>query len=220
MNQISITDPRLLIVLQEWMRPLESSISTGSKPLDALIQGLLEYDPQEDGDGAAYVAVLRNAIEVEFGVNLSAEDMEQAIDSFRVVSHLETAQRTMYLGQAASLQRMLTTPEPVSKASPFDSKCVYLFRIDSSVTSYKIGVSADPQARAEAIARVAGVNTHLVHTFPAADALEAERLLHERFAEKRLQGEYFDLAPEDVDWLCRIQSYQNGTFLNEWVGRV
>lgn len=104
---------------------------------------------------------------------------------------------------------LVTTGNVPSGQAPI--RYVYLFKVVGTRVMYKIGISHDPVARSSQIARH-GVDVSIVHTFPASDAQQAEKLLHDRFASKRLELEYFDLDPGDVRWICSILSYAGDRF--------
>jgi hypothetical protein len=63
--------------------------------------------------------------------------------------------------------------------------------------AHKIGRSRDPKARRSTVASEFGP-VELVCAIAVADMGEAERLLHQAFDHKRLAGEWFDLAEDDV----------------------
>lgn len=44
----------------------------------------------------------------------------------------------------------------------------------------------------------------LIHSIKVFDQRTVERWLHARFAGKRKRGEWFDLTPEDVEWVCSL----------------
>jgi hypothetical protein len=66
---------------------------------------------------------------------------------------------------------------------------------------YKIGRAKDPHRRSETLAVQLPFPTEMVAHVHSPDykALEAE--LHQRFVDKRLNGEWFDLSDEDVEYI-------------------
>jgi hypothetical protein len=68
---------------------------------------------------------------------------------------------------------------------------------------YKIGKSKDVPSRLRALLQLP-FKTKLIHTIPTSDMVWAENYLHRAFAHRRLNGEWFDLAPHDVDWICGL----------------
>lgn len=68
---------------------------------------------------------------------------------------------------------------------------VYLLRSERG--ECKIGQSINPPKRARAIGTKMPVPVELVGSFPCEDAISAEKALHDAFASRRLNGEWFDL---------------------------
>jgi hypothetical protein len=78
---------------------------------------------------------------------------------------------------------------------------VYLLRYQEL---YKIGKSINVPARVEQIRSAVPFDVQHVHTIAAADPSPLEKHLHERFADKRVRGEWFALDVLDVDELCEM----------------
>jgi hypothetical protein len=68
---------------------------------------------------------------------------------------------------------------------------------------YKIGKTKDIPSRLRSFLQLP-FRTRLVHAIPTSDMVWAENYLHRVFAHCRLNGEWFDLAPADVDWICGL----------------
>lgn len=68
---------------------------------------------------------------------------------------------------------------------------IYLAQIPTE-PGYKIGQSID------VLLRMNQLGATLIHSFPTGNMAETENGLHKKFAHKRLQGEQFDLTPQDV----------------------
>ena len=66
---------------------------------------------------------------------------------------------------------------------------------------YKIGVSADPDKRLEQLSTIPPFDIELLHTIETPDMYALEFALHERFADKRKNGERFELCPADVEYI-------------------
>jgi len=65
----------------------------------------------------------------------------------------------------------------------------------------KIGVSADVSKRIEQLATLPPFDIDLLHTIPTDDMYALESTLHERFADKRKNGEWFELDQDDVEYI-------------------
>ncbi len=101
-----------------------------------------------------------------------------------------------------------------SKVNPPEkSGFVYLMQ---SVEGYKIGMSATPKARLSSMKSHAP-SIKLIHTFEADQPLVAEGYLHRRFSDSRISGEWFDLAPEDVERIKGIVRFKGDRFVESEV---
>lgn len=66
---------------------------------------------------------------------------------------------------------------------------------------YKIGLSKNVDKRITKIAPKMPFEVELVHTIETDDMEKAERFLHEKFADKRTKGEWFELDEADMAWI-------------------
>lgn len=95
--------------------------------------------------------------------------------------------------------RKLIAPAPSSGHKPSKPGFVYLL---ISGGRYKIGrTSGRLQVRIAQIQRVTPWHIELVTKIKTKDPQRVEADLHERFAAKRLAGEWFDLTPGDVAYI-------------------
>jgi len=76
---------------------------------------------------------------------------------------------------------------------------IYLIRADNSL--FKIGKTINPEDRFKSLQTLSPVPLALIHTVKTGDTMMLEHELHERFSEKREQGEWFKLEPADVDFI-------------------
>lgn len=72
---------------------------------------------------------------------------------------------------------------------------------------YKIGLSRVPKERCRLLGKELGISVELLHTIKTNDVYGAEAHFHQRFAECRIQGEWFDLAPEQLAWLKGLEEW-------------
>jgi hypothetical protein len=78
---------------------------------------------------------------------------------------------------------------------------VYVIR-DSDVTGYcKIGRSHNLRQRLDTFDTHLPFNVEVVTVIPCRDCVQAETILHRRFADKRRRGEWFELTDADIAWL-------------------
>lgn len=72
---------------------------------------------------------------------------------------------------------------------------------------YKIGRSKDPAQRLQAF-RAGPVEVALIWQKEFRDVAEAERNAHHYFRDRRVRGEWFDLAPEQVEAFIAINALE------------
>jgi len=84
-------------------------------------------------------------------------------------------------------------PAPVR----YDTQQVYLMHC-AATGLYKIGISQHPTKRKRQVELNSGHLVTIIQTWLAEDARAIEAALHKNFAEKRQEGEWFALTPEDV----------------------
>lgn len=77
----------------------------------------------------------------------------------------------------------------------------YVYLIQSSTGAYKIGKTKNPQDRIRTFAIKLPFEVEYVCLIPTTDMAELETRLHQRFADKRVNGEWFNLSPEDVEYI-------------------
>ena len=87
---------------------------------------------------------------------------------------------------------------------------VYLAAADNG--TYKIGLSKEPLRRIEKLGVTLPYALEVAHLFPTDDMYTSENILHERFSDKRLDGEWFELDADDVEL---IKSIENGADLDD-----
>jgi len=78
--------------------------------------------------------------------------------------------------------------------------CVYFFR-HIGLTPIKIGysTSASPLDRFESFKTYAPYGAEILGFIPTTEAKRLEEILHKRYQNKRLNGEWFDITVEDVE---------------------
>lgn len=76
----------------------------------------------------------------------------------------------------------------------------YVYVIEA-LGRFKIGVTGDIQARIKTIQTTSPGELQLICYFETDDAYELEKELHQKFEKKRIQGEWFELTTEDLNYL-------------------
>jgi hypothetical protein len=92
--------------------------------------------------------------------------------------------------QALSEEQRLAAPKRIPQHG-------YVYLLGGG-SYYKIGKAKDPERRTETLAVQLPYPVELLHTIESDDYSRAEGYLHERYAHKRLNGEWFNLSDEDV----------------------
>jgi hypothetical protein len=82
----------------------------------------------------------------------------------------------------------------------------YVYLVKSG-RHYKIGRSNSVGRREYELAIQLPVRAELIHKLATDDPVGIERYWHQRFAEKRANGEWFDLTPQDVSAFRRRRSF-------------
>ncbi len=70
---------------------------------------------------------------------------------------------------------------------------------------YKIGRAKNVDDRLKQLAIQLPWKVEVAHTIPCEDYAAAERELHRRYADRRANGEWFMLTPQDVEWIKGIE---------------
>lgn len=91
------------------------------------------------------------------------------------------------------------------------SKCndrgvIYLLR--SNVGYFKIGKSINLDRRVGQHLRDYPVSLDVIHVIHVMRMTKCETHLLSLFADKRLQGEWFELSPDDVTWICSLGTFE------------
>lgn len=97
--------------------------------------------------------------------------------------------------QLHNIQEPKPPPPPPKKKDTHGF--VYLIK---SGDAYKIGKSKNVSSRVETFSITLPHPVELIHTVEREDYDKAEQELHERFAPKRMNGEWFNLSEEDVEY--------------------
>ena len=81
----------------------------------------------------------------------------------------------------------------------------FVYLLKSNTGHWKIGRATDPNNRLKTFGIQLPFEVEFEHLIPTDNMAEAEQMLHDHFASKRLRGEWFDLSPEDVAYIKAIQ---------------
>lgn len=101
---------------------------------------------------------------------------------------------------------------PVPSADEVAAEAAFIYVLEIAAGGnlfHKIGRASHPLSRAQEHQVSLPFKAVIVLCYLDASVIEEERLLHERFAAKRVRGEWFKLEPDDLRWIAE-RSYLAG----------
>lgn len=90
------------------------------------------------------------------------------------------------------------SPAAPEKPKPKDG---YVYLVQSPTGAYKIGRTMNPQNRLKTFHVKLPFEVDFVALIPTEDSWKLESELHGKFYKKRIRGEWFNLSPEDVEYI-------------------
>jgi hypothetical protein len=103
-----------------------------------------------------------------------------------------------------SIQAYLEPDRP-RKSSAVNQTQGYVYLIQSTSGYFKIGKAKDVQNRLKTFEVKLPFEVDLLHSIECDNYNQAESQLHERFKTKRVKGEWFNLTPDDVNYIKSIE---------------
>lgn len=88
--------------------------------------------------------------------------------------------------------------KPKVQPAPNLKGYVYLVSIETGL--YKIGLTTTVEGRMSGLSTGLPYELTLIHTIKCRDRFKIEKFFHDKFANKRVKGEWFNLDPEDVEY--------------------
>lgn len=82
----------------------------------------------------------------------------------------------------------------------------FVYLLQSQSGHYKIGRTTNPQNRLKTFSVKLPFEVEYICLIQVQDMYQMESELHTRFAEKRINGEWFNLSPEDVNYIKGLAS--------------
>jgi predicted GIY-YIG superfamily endonuclease len=102
-----------------------------------------------------------------------------------------------------SLARKASANEPKENSG-------FIYILKSSNGYYKIGRAKEVNVRVAAWKTVFPIKIKLVNSFACKNRMAVENALHNKYAKKRLEREWYKLEKEDVNYLMSIKDYELG----------
>lgn len=97
---------------------------------------------------------------------------------------------------------LVMRPEkPLSLQPTITAKSGFVYLVQSPTGAYKIGRTVDPDNRMRTFLIKLPFEVEYVCVIPTSDMRGLESELHAKFASKRLRGEWFALAAEDIEYI-------------------
>ena len=103
---------------------------------------------------------------------------------------------------ATSVPRTIPASPTTDARSP---RFGYVYILKSQDGYYKIGKSVTPEVRIKSLGVVLPFAIEPIHLIKAADYSSAEIMLHKKYAEQRVRGEWFALDRCDLDFILSIK---------------
>ena len=147
---------------------------------------------------ALYPTPLRTMIADREGYTLTHEQAAQLIENIqRFYAHV-TPDHIEQLNQPIPQPERVKQPKPSPKPKPLPKPgTVYVIKAEKTGL-YKIGYTINPEQRLKQLQLSSPDILHYVIEIQIGDMVALEKRLHEEYADKRVNGEWFNLTPEDV----------------------
>ena len=123
------------------------------------------------------------------------------VNYFEFLTNYEQAGFPMWNGLAYLKTQVCRAHDQIYKNHGY----IYLVQAVSPYNHYKIGLSKEPVKRIESMGVKLPFPIEVIHLIQASDRYVAEKSLHNRYAHKRVNGEWFELSEQDVKDICSIQ---------------
>ena len=138
----------------------------------------------------------------EAGRDASEKAREKSIQEGRALTKLKPSKQKPELPQLTERQKQRELEaQEARELYRRHQKFGYVYLMCSGNGYHKIGISKNVVNRKWQIDREYPIKIELLHQFACNDYRRVERFLHEKYATKRVQYEWFKLDPEDVQWI-------------------
>mgnify|MGYP000098690222 CR=1 FL=1 len=164
----------------------------------------LEFDPESGGivvnDQTGFIPTREEMEDLNEWLQVFYDDFgDEAVDAHNLERHEKLNEGR----KPPPAHWVPTTEPPTPTAPPCASKPGYIYLLHADTQNcFKIGRTNNLQRRLANILLPFPIT--LVHSIQVADMVWAERHLHQRFADKRLNGEWFNLDSDDVAYICSL----------------
>lgn len=189
-NRYDLADPDYIVALQQAVKAF---------PIAAAIEYIenqsYSYETSSDGQ-------LRSHL-----YGMEDEYLAEIIDQSKLLVDQPFAKirpyMTRYIDAVRSEieRRVIKAQEKTSPPTPLKQVPGFVYLVKSPTGFYKIGRTKNPEKRIKSFEVKLPFEVELDALIPTVDMYRLEADLHQRFAEKRGQGEWFALTPDDVEYI-------------------
>lgn len=126
------------------------------------------------------------------------QELDSKIETYQalLVQYESERQRRQQEKKEFEAREIIRTP---------DDGTGFVYLIQSVTGHYKIGKTKDPNKRIQTFNVKLPMEVEYLHLIPCENRHEAERTLHARYANKRVNGEWFNLSPDDITAIKSIE---------------
>lgn len=140
-----------------------------------------------------------------------AEQLQQWVNNIRYLLYEQTSWKLSETDTDILVSGMIVFRElldarvpEILQVSPFNPGYVYL--LQSPTTAYKIGRTRDPKNRMKTFGVQLPFEVEFICLIKTQNMTELESRLHAKYADKRINGEWFRLTLEDVEYIKGLAS--------------
>lgn len=162
---------------------------------------------KKDGEGLFAVAEITPFCDDE-----DKYSMFEHIDQFGKTDEMLKAKSSIYASETLKevIEAVLAgngNPyiNPIKKENGKILKPGYIYLLHASNGLYKIGKAKNVDDRLARFEVKLPLEIALIYSIQVSDMNKAEKTLHNKFIDKRKNGEWFDLSNDDVSYICSIK---------------
>ena len=135
---------------------------------------------------------IEELVELAEELKLFLERSEDIVQGYSIVLEMIREHDDGYNKKAERLSKIVTG---------------HVYFIGAENGLYKIGKAKNIKSRIKGFGQMFPIEWRLEHSFQTNDYTKAEKYLHEKFSEKRVRGEWFQLSTEDVTYITSIEDF-------------
>jgi len=156
--------------------------------------------------GEVIIGDLPNALTVDFQI-----DVKQS--NYRIAKKLahQSLEEQYPKGRIQIMECVrVDQPQPRVRKAANTRGSGYIYLIEGEKGRFKIGLTADPKTRISTLGVKLPFDIEVIHLIHTDDMRRAERELHHQYNHRRLNGEWFDLTPDEIAAIQQIKHITYG----------